>query len=41
MAKDFQLVILAGYTTKDQMIELVNNGIPHCKENFEIKIVVD
>ena len=41
MQEAFQLVILANYTNEKQMKELVEEGLPKCRDNFEIYIVID
>ena len=40
MQPSFTICLLANYSTEQQMMELVNNGVPKCADNFEIKIVV-
>ena len=37
---NFTVVILANPTNEDQMLRLIEKGIPGCKENFDIKIVI-
>ena len=41
MQESFQMVILANYSDEKQMVELVTEGIPKCKDNFEVYVVVD
>ena len=41
MQEAFQMVILCNYTNEKQMQDLVNEGIPHCKDSFEVYVVID